>query len=77
MSVGIIQSSNWEFIYLFICLSGPPTLGVKSELQLLDYTTATATPGQSQSVTYTTDLATPDHRPTERGQGSNPRPHGY
>ena len=38
------------------------SLGVESELQLLAYTTATATL---------------DPQPTERGQGSNLPPHGY
>ena len=31
-----------------------PRLGIKQELQLPAYTTATATPGQATSVTYTT-----------------------
>ena len=38
-----------------------PRLGVKSELQLPAYTTVTATQ---------------EPQPTERGQGSNPYPHG-
>ena len=39
-----------------------PRLGVESELQLLAYTTATATM---------------DPQPTDRGQGSNLHPPGY
>ena len=39
-----------------------PRLGAEAELQLLTYTTATAML---------------DRQPIERGQGSNPHPHGY
>ena len=46
-----------------------PRLGVESELQLLGYTTATATPDQAASATYITAHG-------KRGQGSNPCPHG-
>ena len=42
-----------------------PRLGVKSELQLLVYTTATATPDRSLSMTYTTAQAVLDPYPTE------------
>ena len=44
-----------------------PSQGVKSELQLLAYATATAMPDQATTATYT---AAP-------GQGLNPHPHGY
>ena len=60
--MGIGSSSKMTFLFCFVlfCL-GPlprhmevPRLGVESELQLLTYTTATATPDLNQSVTYTT-----------------------
>ena len=56
------------FLFLFCCFRaapvacGSPRLGVKSEQQLLAYTTATATL---------------DPRPIIGGQGSNPHPLGY
>ena len=56
------------FVLLFFFLRAThwhievPRLGVESEQQPLAYTTATATW---------------DPLPTERGQGSNPHPHGY
>ena len=53
-----------------------PRLGVKSELQLPVYTTATATQFRAESATYTTATAMPDPQPTERAQGLNPQPHG-
>ena len=67
--------------YLFIfAFSGPhsrpmevPRLGVELELQLLAYTTATAT----QPCLRPQLLATPDPPSTERGQGSNLLPLGY
>ena len=54
-----------------------PRLGVKSELQLPDYTTATATPDPSH-------ICDPHHsswqcqicNPLSGDQGSNPQPHG-
>ena len=50
-------------------------LGVESELQPPAYTTATAT---EPCLRRTPQLmAMPDPWPTEPGQGSNPRPHGY
>ena len=53
-----------------------PRLGVDLELQLLAYTTATATQNLSHisDLRYSSQL---DPQPTERGQGSNLRPHGY
>ena len=70
------------FVFVFL---GPrlwhmevPRLGVESELQLLAYSTATATPDLRRvCVLYTPQLtATPDPQPTEQGQGLNPHPHG-
>ena len=54
-------------------------LGVKSELQLPVYTTATATQVSIMPHLRPTPqlAATLDPKPTERGQGSNPCPHGY
>ena len=55
-----------------------PRLGVKSELQLLAYTTATGArdPNRICDLHYKlTEM--PDPRPTKWGQGSNPQPHGY
>ena len=51
-----------------------PRLGVKLELQLPAYTTATVTRDPSHVTQFVTTL---DPRPTERGQGSNLHPHGY
>ena len=55
-----------------------PRLGVKSELQLPAYTTATAAldPSCICSLQHSS-WQMPDPQPTERGQGSNPHPHGY
>ena len=49
-------------------------LGVESELQPPDYTTATATPYLQPTPQL---MATPDPQSTERGQGLNLRPHGH
>ena len=55
-----------------------PRLGVESELQLLAYTTGTATRDPSHILRPTLQLtAALDPQPTKRGQGSNPHPHGY
>ena len=55
-----------------------PRLGVKSELQLPAYTTATATMGSEPCLQPTPQLmAMPDPGPTGQGQGLNPRPHGF
>ena len=55
-----------------------PRLGVKSELQLPAYTTATAKLGSKLCLGPTPELtATQDPQPTEGGQGSNPHPYGY
>ena len=52
-------------------------LGVESELQLPTYTTATALWDLSPQLLPTPQLtALPDPEPTERGQGTNLRPHG-
>ena len=54
-----------------------PRLGVRSELQLPACATATATRALSRSLQPTPQfMAMPDPLPTERGQGSNLRPHG-
>ena len=55
-----------------------PRLGVKLELQLLTYTTATVMPDLSlvcdlRHSSWQCQILT---QPTERGQGSNPQPHG-
>ena len=57
-----------NFLFVCFCFLGPylqhveiPRLGVKLELQLPAYATATAMQ---------------DPEPTERGRGSNPKPHG-
>jgi len=55
-----------------------PRLGVQLELQLLAYTTATATWIQATSAVSTPQLiAMPDPQLSERGQGLNLYPHGY
>ena len=54
-----------------------PSLGVKSELQLLAYATATAMPDLSHICDLTEAGATLDPWPTEQGQGSNLHPHVY
>ena len=58
-----------SFLFLSFCFLGPhprhmelPRLGVKSELQLPAYGTATATQ---------------DPQPTKEGQKTNSHPHGY
>ena len=54
-----------------------PRLGVKSELQLLAYSTATATVESEPHLQPTPQLmATLDPWPTEWSQGSNPHPYG-
>ena len=70
------------FIYLFIVFLGlhmeVPRRGVKLELQLLVYTTATAMPDLSHVCNlHHSSLQTPDPYPIAQGQGWNPRPHGY
>ena len=55
-----------------------PRLGIKSELQPLAYTTAKAMP--DPSCVYDLHHSSWQHQvlnPLERGQGSNPHPHGY
>ena len=72
------------FIYLFtLCILGPHVrhmevsrLDVKLKLQLPATATATATPDPSHVCTPWL-TATVDPQATERGQGSNPPPHGY
>ena len=54
-----------------------PRLGVKSELQLPAYTTATATPDLAPSVTYTTAHGDAGSLPIDQGHRSNPNPHKY
>ena len=67
----------WVFVLFLFCFLGPrpwhmavPRLGVKWELQLPAYATATAM--WDPSLT-----ATRDPWCTEQGQGPNPHPHGY
>ena len=73
-----------EFFFFFIFLSflgtrpwhmEVPRLGVQLELWPQAYATATASVPPLQPTPQLT--ATPDPQPTERGQGSNPQPHGY
>ena len=74
-----------EFYFYFICFLGPhaqhmevPRLGVELELQLPATATATANAGPEPCLRPTPQfMATPDHQPTERGQGLNMHPHGY
>ena len=71
-------------LFFFFCFLGPPPqhmevprLGVEMELQLPASTTATATPRSEPRLQPIQQLtATPYPEPTERGQGSNPQPHG-
>ena len=53
-----------------------PRLGVKSELQMLAYTTATVMQDLSQiwAKSVAQVMATPDPRPTEQDQELNPHP---
>ena len=53
-----------------------PRLGVESELQLPTYGPATAMQDPSQAVTDTTAHGNAGSFTTDRGQGSNPHPHG-
>ena len=83
LHISVINFFYFLFIYLFICFLGPhpwrmevPRLEVESELQLPAYATATVMREPSQ-VCYLQLMATPDPRPTERGQGTNRNPHGY
>ena len=62
---------NTFFFFVFL---GPhpwhmevPRLGVKSELQLPAYTTATVTPDPAASEIYTTACGNTDPYPTEQG----------
>ena len=56
-----------------------PRWGVKSELQLQAYTTATATqdPSHICHLHHSSPQRWILNPPTERGQGSNRHPHGY
>ena len=54
-----------------------PRVGAELDLQLLAYTTATATWDPSCLRPASQLTATPDPQPNERGQGSNTHPHGY
>ena len=72
------MSLSWPFWVFFSFLfrnMDVPRLGVKLELQLPAYTTATVTRIPSHIRNQLT--ASPDSKSTERGQGSNPHPHGY
>ena len=70
--------------FVFLSFLGPhlwhmefPRLGVKLELQLPAYTTATASLSPSQVFRPTPQLmATLDPYPTEQGRGLNPQLHG-
>ena len=74
----------YVFIYFCLFFLGPdprhmgfPRLGVELDLQLLAYTTATATWDLSRICdlyhsSWSNQILTP-----LRGQGSNLRPHGY
>ena len=73
---------NFFFFLVFLGLHPQhmeiPRLGVKPELQLLAYATVIA----MQDLSHIYDLYHSSWQcwilsPTERGQGSNPRPHGY
>ena len=72
----------WCGFTFFFFLLGPhpqhmevPRLGVRSELQLLAYTIATATATWDLSRIFNL-TATLDPSATEPGQGLNPQPHG-
>ena len=53
-----------------------PGLGIKLELQLPAYTTATATQDPSRLWCTPQLMEIPDPSPTEWGQGVKPHPHG-
>ena len=79
-----VSQSELDFLFFFFCLFLGPhlevlRLGVKSELQLPAYVTATAMPDPSLICDIHTAqlMATPAPWPTEQGQGSNPHPLGY
>ena len=70
------------FLSFFFCFLGPhpwhievPRLRVQSELQLLAYTTATAM--RDPSHIHNLHHSSRHCWIPERGQGSNPHPHGY
>jgi len=71
------KSGFFKFVFLFLPFRAAPMayevprLGVESELQLPAYTTATATRDLPQLK------ATPDPKPTDQRQESNPAPYGY
>ena len=70
-----LNKGSGFFFFCFLALHlwhmDLPRLGVKSEPQLLAYTTDIADPTTPQLT------ATPDPQLTEQGQRSNPSPHGY
>ena len=80
----LIFQHFYSIKYFFVFL-GPhlrhikvPWIGVKSELKLLAYTTATATPRSEPGLRPTPELTSMvDPYLTEWGQGLNPHPHGY
>ena len=73
----LFHENFFSFVQLHLQHMGVPRVGVKSELQLPAYTTATATPDPS----HVCDLHHSSwqcwiRNPTEWGQGSNLHPHG-
>ena len=76
---------SWSLnFFFFLVFLGPylwtmevPRLGVKSELQLPAYTTATAMPDPNLSAAYAIAHSNTGSLTHCRGQGSNQHPHGY
>ena len=73
------------FFFVFLCFLEPLPwhmevlrLGMELELQPPAYARATATWALSHVCSLHHSLqATPGPQPTEKGQGSNPQPHGF